>query len=1259
MGPSVTRLVLTVWLGSLAVASAPAGAAVPTWPSAREVWVDGFDGSGVGDFWEDQGEGRISVSGAAAFDAGGGGLAVDVSGEDQTYLQRFNLDEWPHLAFPRDTYIRFELHPNGVSIPDGETVALARLRDADWNVLAGLRLAQGPAGGYVVFLELPDGTMDSVTLALSDDWHTVVLGCRPNDWVGVWVDETQEQVVTGVQHAVDFVQVLILGKGDGNWNGQTPSGTIYLDDVTLLYAAYPELWVDAAVGDDGAEGNTATAPLRTLGLAVTLAGPGTVIHIEPGDYRESVTVPTDGTEAAPIRLHATGGRNTVRILGSNPASDVTWTRLTDPAELDLPAGVDVNSATIWKADLSAWELLGPPRFVMVPGAGGGLERLDRAREPDWQVATPWKHHEFWWAAEGGDGATTCDPVAAPDCDEPNRSDRWLTDASDDVDPAGVEPGNLASLGDVTGAIVYVKGTRTGHYMYRRRVAETAGGGRVRLEALPEAYTEGCWFDHDPAMPNLGWHSKYYLEGLAKFLDTPGEWHFDEATQTLYIWTPDGQSPDQLGVEVSVRQRGVDLSHRAYVALEDLDIWLFEEEAIRYTGGGDDLCYGVTLSGLDIGWSTRGLHMAHEPEPGSATGSQTRSFTLRDSRVHDMESLAIYFWSGSGQDFVRPGITDVRIFHNEFARIGFRDNEQGGVGMSFGHADHLLFQGNHVHHIAHNGVVISKAQTQSSPGHHVEAADILTGDILVLGNLFEHCVQNATDAGGLKFWGANADRSHTFRDTLAMGNVSRNNVGWAWVSEARDNWTYHGRGGMGYYIDFAGGVHLFRNIAYDNGLAGFMASGSWIDQGAVLVNNTIVNSPRGYTMGVRDPFNDENAGLVITNTLFLHTQQFALGVGDERVLAGQVVVDHNLYHLVGYEPWPQHTPGILSGHVDGSGYRELPTLAEVQTELGLELNGLEGDPLLAGFDPGVTDGSWQDFRLTPQSALALDTGAPLPDSLATLLERFGLESGQLGAALDRGAIEHDPDDPDAPYEIDVGPGDGSATITTPWGTEFPDPEVEPPSSDSGCGCGSDPGPGGGLLLLVLLLGTALWRRCRHRGAIPALLVGLTLGGCVGGCVAGDSGQWSPVYVNQLRVGHDPPRVVKRCAVPVRILLREGDVDRALEVSSGLLRRPGVVVEPAHGAGEDPPQRARHAHAPVSRSGTAPFQQRLPVALQGAHRVSGPRGRGSCGAGDFTRQAHRPFRPGAALRHPDPPRGAGRHPARRGRVRSRAHRPGQAG
>lgn len=1039
---------LAALLAATALAPAPAAAAPPTWPTAREVWTDGFEGPGLDDAWEDYGEGRIAVRADAARAPSAAGLAVDLSGTGQTYLQRWHMTEWPPLEYPRDTYFRFSFRPHGASIPAGADAALLRVRDTDWNLMVGLRLTQD-AAGYHVALELPDGSVDATSFLLDDDWHTIVVGVRPHDWIGLWVDDGAPRIVEGVEHAADFVQVLLLGKPDGNWSGPTPSGTVHFDDLTLLFGAYPELWVDPAAGDDANEGNARAAPLRSLALAAKLSAPGTTVHLAPGDYRESVALRVDGTAEQPIRYVADGGRGTVRILGSEPATAVTWSRLTDPAEIDLPAGVDLATAAIWKADLSRYALEEPPNFVVLRD-GGSVVRLTAAREPDERIDTPWKHHEFWWAAEGGSAVTTCEPRDEPDCDAPQRSDRWLIDHHDDPEPAGIEPGSLASLGDVTGATIFVKDNWSGHYTFRRRIAETPEPGRVRLEAFPDAYTEGCWFDHDPANPALGWHSKYFVEGLAKLLDTPGEWYFDVATGTLYVWTPDGRSPAEIGLEFSVRDVGIDLSGRSYVELRDLGVLLFDETGIEVSNGGErDRSHGLRLAGLDVGWVRYGLELAQEPARGSPPGVQIRGFTLRDSTFHDIDTVAISHWGGSGEDFVRPGITDVRIVHNEFARIGFRENERGGVGLSFGRADHFLFEANHVHDIAHCGVHFSQGQTvPGNRGYDLAPDEVLTGDILVRGNLIERCVQNATDAGGLKFWGATRDRSHVFRDVLVVGNVSRDNVGWAWVSQRRDNWTYFGRGGMGYYIDFAGGITFFRNIAWNNGLAGFMASGSWIDQPVVLANNTIAGSPLGYTMGVRGAFADATVGLDAVNTLFLHLHRFAYSIGQPQILAGRARLDHDLFWDCGWETWEHHAPGLMAGHVDDSGYRELPALADVQA-LGFEADGRVEDPRLAGFDPAL---AWPDFRPTAASTAVIDTAGPLPDALVALLEKFEMTDGRRGAALDRGALEYDPDHPDAPFALDVGPGDGTAPIRTPWDEGYEDPPVPPPGGgDSGCGC----------------------------------------------------------------------------------------------------------------------------------------------------------------------------------------------------------------
>ena len=71
-------------------------------------------------------------------------------------------------------------------------------------------------------------------------------------------------LLKGVAHEADFVTVLLVGKPDGNWSGPTPAGTVHVDDATLLFAAYAELWVAVGGGDDGNEGTTSDAPLATL-----------------------------------------------------------------------------------------------------------------------------------------------------------------------------------------------------------------------------------------------------------------------------------------------------------------------------------------------------------------------------------------------------------------------------------------------------------------------------------------------------------------------------------------------------------------------------------------------------------------------------------------------------------------------------------------------------------------------------------------------------------------------------------------------------------------------------------------------------------------------------------------------------------------------------------------------------------------------------------------------------------------------------------
>jgi hypothetical protein len=48
------------------------------------------------------------------------------------------------------------------------------------------------------------------------------------------------------------------------------------------------------------------------------------------------------------------------------------------------------------------------------------------------------------------------------------------------------------------------------------------------------------------------NGRYYLEASRALLDAPTEWFFEKETQLLYLYPPDGQSPDDTGLEVRAK-----------------------------------------------------------------------------------------------------------------------------------------------------------------------------------------------------------------------------------------------------------------------------------------------------------------------------------------------------------------------------------------------------------------------------------------------------------------------------------------------------------------------------------------------------------------------------------------------------------------------------------------------------------------------------------------------------------------------------------
>lgn len=803
-----------------------------------------------------------------------------------------------------------------------------------------------------------------------------------------------------------------------------------------------ELWVDARQVDEASTGHSPGDALPTIQQAADLAQPGTIVHILPGIYREAVRPGTSGSKAEPILYLAENGPGTVTVRGSEPASSLVWIPLEENT-IGLPTGVD--PADIYFTDLSSWELDGPPRFIVELGSSGEIvSRLWPAREPDWQVMTEWKVHEFWWSANGGWAVAGCDPSTDPDphCDLRWRSYKQLTDTTDDTDPAGIEPGNLTSLGNLTGATLVALDAHHAHYAYRATIiSHGVGEGRVTVD-------KQC--DND-GTPGLGWGSKYYVENHPALMDQAGEWWFDVRTSRLYLWSPSGENPATLPLEISRWANGFDLTDRSYVTLDGLAIELFNSDAYKIENKDTwTKAHGNVVRNVNLRYANYGVVLYQYVSGEAPSSYAVDGFRLEDSEIGYMDAAGIdstFWWPDAPAParFSHAGVRNIVIRNNEFHHLGYNADTRSAVGIRVFFPDRLRFEGNHVHHVAQNGVHLHLSLIDSPKVYDLRPEEIYLGEILFKDNLFERTCQLASDCGALKFGGSWRPYTHVFRDVLITGNVFRDSFGWSDVSVKRRLNAFGD--GNGLYVDHASGIHAYRNIAYNNSGAGFKLACLWRDGDIIYYNNIAANNySEGFAFTGGSSSCDDHQGSVDTqlvNNILVNNGgyaiQFVSAYDDDT--HGNLIVDHNLYYNNGWNDqagWGH--PADIQLYQGSKPAQYLHNLGEIQAGTPWENHGVEGDPAFFDYDLADHDrydGSWPDFHVTTSTNVLNRGTVDLPASLQSLLARFGVVDVAFGSAYDIGRYEA-PGALGKPAIRRIRPADGTQFILSPYPLDFPDP-----------------------------------------------------------------------------------------------------------------------------------------------------------------------------------------------------------------------------
>ena len=276
---------------------------------------------------------------------------------------------------------------------------------------------------------------------------------------------------------------------------------LLLAPLAALHAS--ELYV-ATDGNDQAAGKF-FAPFRTIQHAYDKAGPGDIIVLRGGTYREAVSLSNkSGKEGAPITLKAYPGEKPV--LSGLDVLKLDWQATPQTggfvASFDTPAIAQLffNGKPMLEA-----------RWPHCPKDQNG----------DWNFFTP----EMWASA-----------------DTDGNSYGTLSCA------------DLAKTGwDVTGAQALLNVDHQFFCWTRQVKAHSAGSKTFTYDQnLGNSVDKG---DEGGVKGKWNAKNKFYLFGKKEFLGAPGEWFYDAAAKQLYVCSPDGKNPTEGLLEIKTREWG--------------------------------------------------------------------------------------------------------------------------------------------------------------------------------------------------------------------------------------------------------------------------------------------------------------------------------------------------------------------------------------------------------------------------------------------------------------------------------------------------------------------------------------------------------------------------------------------------------------------------------------------------------------------------------------------------------------------------------
>lgn len=526
------------------------------------------------------------------------------------------------------------------------------------------------------------------------------------------------------------------------------------------------------VSTGGSDSDTGSQlkPVRTIQHAYNLAGPGDIIRIFPGIYRETVVLTPKQHTSRPIMLKAINTRKgRVVITGSEPSSVLTWV----PCNAVIcPKIQDSIRHNVFVTQVIHDK---PPTLIAEKTADGNTHALPIARAPNYRVINNDKYHEFWWVADAGTGAPTT-----------------LYDTTDD---SGLEPGNLRSLPDVTGGRLFVI-DGDGYCGAFEYVLSVIKHDRVNGSIATDGpIGANMWGNRHPG---VGAYAKYFIENAIGLLDRPGEWFYDRKEQKIFLYPLEGGNPSALPIEIGVRDSGIVIA-TSNIDIQGITIQNTNDHTYKEKPAGGIILLpsrrdvtDIRLSGITIDRAGTGIV---SEVPGWRTAIS--DITIQRAVITGSSKSAVSF-IGSVEN--PNNVTHITMTDSIIRDAGFPYNEPA---VNFVRSSDVTVNNNHIYDTAGYGIHLTGYEKQEN----------VTKNIRVSGNLIERVCQNASGCAGIKFFGGK------FENTVARNNVMQDNLGWSYCKEAKEGLK---GSALGLFISNAGGISALHNQSYRNSAAGYLA-----------------------------------------------------------------------------------------------------------------------------------------------------------------------------------------------------------------------------------------------------------------------------------------------------------------------------------------------------------------------------------------------------------------------------------------------------